>query len=418
MSGAHLDPFASVVAGLAVILLAAKLAADLAARVGQPAVLGELIAGVVLGNLGLLGVPGVDGWRVDAGLDLLARIGVLILLFEVGLDATVGQMLRVGFSSLLVACIGVVAPLALGWTVSALLMPAASVHVHAFVGATLSATSVGVTARVLQDLGRADTAEARIILGAAVVDDVLGLVILAVVSGSIVAADRGGHVSVVDVATLVLRAVAFLVVALVAGVLVSRKLFSLASRLQARGVLLSIGLSLCFLLSWAAERIGLAPIVGAFAAGLILEDVHYRDFVDRGEHSLQDLIHPISSFMVPIFFVIMGMHTDLRALADLRVLVLAGGVTLAAIVGKWACALGVTTGGVNRLAIGIGMVPRGEVGLIFANAGLTLTVKGERIITQQTFSALVVMVILTTLLTPPALKWSLARRAAPASAQG
>jgi Kef-type K+ transport system membrane component KefB len=197
------------------------------------------------------------------------------------------------------------------------------------------------------------------------------------------------------------------------GVYLSPRLFRLASKLRARGVLLSLGLAFCFLLSWLASVIGLAPIVGAFAAGLILEDVHYRDFVDRGEHGLEELIHPISAFLVPIFFVLMGMRTDLGVFAEPGVLGLAAALTAAAVLGKQLCAAGVWGKGVDRLTVGIGMIPRGEVGLIFANIGLALVVAGERIIDQATFSAVVVMVILTTLITPPALKWSLGRSARP-----
>jgi Kef-type K+ transport system membrane component KefB len=173
-----------------------------------------------------------------------------------------------------------------------------------------------------------------------------------------------------------------------------------------------VGLALCFLLSWVADLIGLAPIVGAFAAGLLLEDVHYRDFTDRGEHTLEELVHPISSFLVPIFFVLMGMRTDLRAFAQPGVLGLAAALTVAAIVGKQVCGLGVVGSSVDRVTVGIGMIPRGEVGLIFANKGLELVAGGERIVTQATFSALVVMVIVTTLVTPPALKWAIGRRIA------
>ena len=175
-------------------------------------------------------------------------------------------------------------------------------------------------------------------------------------------------------------------------------------------MLLALGLAFCFFLSWLAAAIGLASIVGAFAAGLILEDVHYRDFVDRGEHGLEELIHPISSFLVPIFFVLMGMRTDLRSFLHPEMLGLAAALTVAAIIGKQACALGVLGRGIDRLTVGIGMIPRGEVGLIFANIGLTLSVGGTRIINQASFSAVVVMVIVTTLATPPALTWSLKRR--------
>jgi Kef-type K+ transport system membrane component KefB len=406
---AHADPILPVLLALALILFGAKLGGDLATRIGQPAVLGELVIGVVIGNLGLLGYAGFDPLKTDASLDMLSRLGVLLLLFEVGLESTVSQMLRVGLSSLLVATFGVIAPFALGWGVSAWLLPAASELVHAFIGATLSATSVGITARVLQDLGRSQSTEARIILGAAVIDDVLGLVILAVVSGIIMAADRGSSLSYVSVGFILGKATAFLAGSLVLGVFLTPRLFHYASRLRARGVLLAVGLTFCFLLSWVAGKIGLAPIVGAFAAGLILEELHYKDFVARGEHALDVMIHPISGFLVPIFFVLMGMRTDLRSFGSASVIGLAAMLTLAAVAGKQVCSFGALGKGLDRLSIGIGMVPRGEVGLIFANIGLALTARGERIIAPSTYSALVVMVIVTTMITPPALKWSLGR---------
>ena len=237
----------------------------------------------------------------------------------------------------------------------------------------------------------------------------LGLVILSVVTVVIAAADRGGSLAAGDVLITLAKAVGFLVGSLLLGVLLSKRLFFLASKLRARGVLLATGLAFCFFLSWISGLIGLAPIVGAFAAGLILEDIHYRDFVDRGEHGLEDLIHPISSFLVPIFFVVMGMRTDLKSFLQPGVLGLAAALTVVAILGKQACSLGVMGKGIDRLTIGFGMIPRGEVGLIFANIGLTLSVGGQRIIDESTFSAVVVMVIVTTMVTPPALKWSLGR---------
>jgi Kef-type K+ transport system membrane component KefB len=281
--------------------------------------------------------------------------------------------------------------------------------VHAFLGATLTATSVGITARVFKDLDYAQTGEARIILGAAVIDDVLGLVILAIVAGVITAADRGGTMSLWAVGGTLAKAAAFLVGSLVLGVLLAPKVFGLASRVRARGVLLASGLSLCFLLSWLASAVGLAPIVGAFSAGLILESVHYRDFTDRGEHSLEELVQPISAFLVPVFFVLMGMRTDLRAFTQPGVAGLAAGLTVAAVLGKQLAGLGVLSPGVDRLMVGLGMMPRGEVGLIFANMGVALAVAGERIVTSETFAAVVVMVVVTTLLAPPALRWRLAR---------
>jgi Kef-type K+ transport system membrane component KefB len=406
---AHGDPVAPLTLALVLVLAMAKLGGELAVRAGQPAVLGELLAGVVMGNLSLLGYSGLDHLWASPSLDMLARLGVLVLLFQVGLESTVGQMLKVGALSLLVATLGVVTPFGLGWGASAWLLPGQSVYVHAFIGATLCATSVGITARVFQDLGRIQTTEARIILGAAVMDDVMGLVVLAVVSGTIAAADSGVGFSYGSIAAIVLKAMVFLAGSLAIGVYLSPRLFKLASRLQGRGVLLALGLAWCFLLSWLADRIGLAPIVGAFAAGLVLEDVHDRSFVDRGEHTLEDLIRPISAFLAPVFFVVMGMRTDLRAFASPGVLGLALALTVVAVIGKQACSLGVWRPGVDRLTIGIGMIPRGEVGLIFANVGLDLSVGGQAVIDRNTFSALVVMVILTTVITPFALKASLGR---------
>lgn len=406
----HGGAIVNVLVWLTIILVAAMLSGDLVSRFGQPAVLGELTAGIILGNLSLIGFAGLDPIKTDVAIDTLAQLGVLILLFAVGLESTVGQMMQVGLSSLLVAVAGVVTPFALGWGVGAVLLPDASVYVHAFLGATLCATSVGITARVLQDLNRAQTGEARIILGAAVLDDVLGLLVLAVVTGIVTAVDQGREIAYSDFGLTLGKAALFLVGSLFIGARLSPRMFSLASRMRARGVLLAIGLAFCFLLSWVAAQIGLAPIVGAFAAGLILENLHYKDFTDRGEHGLEELIRPIAAFLVPVFFVVTGMRTDLRALADPSILTLATALTLAAIVGKQACSLGVIGKGIDRLSVGIGMIPRGEVGLIFANIGLGLSIDGVSIINSSTFSAVVVMVIVTTVITPPALKWSFGRR--------
>lgn len=165
----------------------------------------------------------------------------------------------------------------------------------------------------------------------------------------------------------------------------------------------------CFALAYVAAVVGLAPIVGAYATGLILEDAHFRAFVNRGEQQLEHLVHPISSFLVPVFFVLMGMRVNLEAFANLNVLGLAALLTVAAVVGKQACALGALDRSLDRLSIGIGMIPRGEVGLIFVNIGLSLSIGGQPIVDECIFSAVVIMVIVTTMSTPPALKWSLAR---------
>lgn len=407
--GGHDDPLAQPLLALACVLLAAKLGGDLAMRLGQAAVLGELLAGVVLGNVDLFGASPFEWIATDPTIDIFARLGVILLLFEVGLESTVAQMLKTGVSALLVAVAGVVTPFALGYGVGALLMPHSSVYAHAFMGATLTATSVGITARVLKDLAQAQSPEARIILGAAVIDDVLGLVILAVVTGVIGAADAGRALSPLEVGRTLGASLGFLVGALVLGVWLSPRVFRLAARLRSQGVLLALSLGFCFVLSWAANAIGLAPIVGAFAAGLILEKVHYTNFVTRGEHELEELVHPITSFLVPVFFVVMGMRTDLRAFAEPGVLTLAAALVAVAVIGKLACAAGVLGGVADRLTVGLGMIPRGEVGLIFANIGLGLTVGGVPVVTHQEFSALVVMVIVTTMITPPLLRVSVRR---------
>ncbi len=406
----HGDALAPVVLALAVILAAAKIGGDAAERIGQPAVLGELVIGVLVGNLSLLGIDWFQFITANATIGVIAQLGAVILLFEVGLESTVRDMMQVGMRSLVVAVLGVVAPWGLGWWVGSLLLPEHSVYVHAFLGAALTATSVGITARVLKDLGHAQSPEARIILGAAVIDDVLGLVVLAAVAAVIAAADSGAVLSYGAIAIVLGKALLFLFGALWLGVMFSPKLFSLASKLRGSGVLLATALVFCFTLAWLASVIGLAPIVGAYAAGLILEDLHYRDFAKEERH-LEDLVRPISSFLVPVFFVLMGMRVDLSALMRPEILGVAAVLTFAAVVGKQACALGALGAKLDWLSIGIGMIPRGEVGLIFASIGLTLVVRGERIIDAAIYSAVVIMVMVTTLITPPALKWSLGREA-------
>jgi len=406
----HGSPVSLILISLVVILASAKLGGALMERIQQPAVLGELIFGVLLGNLSLLGLHQLDYLKSNEAIGILPELGVVFLLFEVGLESNIKQMMEVGLSSFLVALVGVIVPMLLGWGVGAWFLPQSSTLVHVFIGATLCATSVGITARVLKDLGKTSAKEARIILGAAVIDDVMGLVILAAVSGIIKAADRGGAgISILDVAFIVFKAAAFLVIALWIGSRLSPRMFSLASRLNVHGMLLATAICFCFLLSYLANRIELAPIVGAFAAGLILDPVHYRDFRERGEHSIEELLRPISSFLVPVFFVLMGVRVDLKTFADSSILGFALVLTAVAILGKQACALAVLERGLDRISVGIGMIPRGEVGLIFASIGAALMLGGSPVVSSSTYSAVVIMVILTTLVTPPLLKVSLAR---------
>jgi Kef-type K+ transport system membrane component KefB len=406
----HGSPVPLVLISMVVILISAKVGGALMERIRQPAVLGELIFGVLLGNLSLLGLDHFDYLKTNEGVGILAELGVIFLLFEVGLESNIKQMMEVGLSSFLVAIVGVLVPMLLGWGVGAWFLPESSTLVHVFIGATLCATSVGITARVLRDLGKTTAKEARIILGAAVIDDVIGLVILAAVSGIIKAADRGGaDISMIEVSLIVLKAVAFLVSALWIGSRLSPRMFALAARLNVSGTLLAVSICFCFLLSYLANRIELAPIVGAFAAGLILDPVHYQDFRHRGEHSIDELLRPISSFLVPVFFVLMGVRVDLKTFADSSILGFALALAFVAILGKQACALAVLERGLDRISVGIGMIPRGEVGLIFASIGAALMLSGRPVVSSSTYSAVVIMVILTTLVTPPLLKASLAR---------
>ena len=407
----HTGPVLVVLLQLLVILMAAKLGGDLFERFRQPAVLGELVMGMVIGNLHLLGFDGFEPFKHNITLEVLAELGVIILLFEVGLESTVKEMMKVGLASFMVAVFGVVAPFFLGWGVGYLFLPEESIYVHIFIGATLTATSVGITARVLRDIGKINTREAKIILGAAVIDDILGLVILAVVAGIITAISSGvgEGVSSGMVLWIIMKAVLFIVGAIVIGGFVLPQYFKLGFKMKVKGVLLSFSLLVCFLLAYIAGTIGLAPIVGAFAAGLILEDVHVKSFRDRGEQQLKELISPIAIFLVPIFFVRMGMLVDLTTFARVEILGFAAVMTLAAIIGKQACSLAIFDKTTNRIAIGLGMIPRGEVGLIFAGIGAKLMLYGEPVISSSTFSAVVIMVIITTLVTPPVLMHSLLR---------
>jgi Kef-type K+ transport system membrane component KefB len=398
-----------VLLGLVLMLLGARLGGSAAEAYGLPAVLGELAAGILLGNLGLLGWHALDPLRELPAIELLAQVGVLFLLFGVGLESDLGKMMAVGGSSFLVATLGVVTPMLLGLGVSRWFFPGHHPLTHWFVGATLTATSVGITARVLGDLKRADSVEGRIILGAAVIDDVLGLLVLAVVGGIITAVDRGRAFDLGAVAIILGKSVLFLAGAIVIGRWLAPRAFGLATRLRGERLLLPLALAFCFGLAALAGLAGLAPIVGAFAAGLVLDEVHYRELRERDprHRSLHELLEPLTTFLAPLFFVLMGMRVDLSVFGASGILGFAAVLTLAAVVGKQACALGVLEPGADRIAVGLGMIPRGEVGLIFASIGATLRIAGERVVDDTVFSAVVIMVAVTTLLTPPLLVWRL-----------
>ena len=419
----HADPVAPVLAAIVVILLLAKVGGDLFERMKLPAVLGELVLGILLGNFLLLTgsdvvefmQPPVEGEAASAvitvgqALTILAGIGVVLLLFEVGLESTVREMFSVGSSSVLVALLGVVVPIALGYAICRMFF-FDSWQVPIFIGATLCATSVGITARVLKDLHRGSDRESRIILGAAVLDDVLGLIVLAVAAGVIEAADQSGSDGLPwrDILTTIGWAFGFLGGALLLGAWgIPRAAFRLVGYLRGHGLLIASALVICFGMAYLANLVGLATIVGAFAAGLILEPAHYEDLARREKVELEEALHPLTALLVPVFFVQTGMGVKLDAMADPSTWALAGTLTVIAIIGKLVCSLGVVEHGLNRWAVGIGMIPRGEVGLIFADQGRRLTTGGKPVIDDATFSAIVFMVMITTLVAPPMLRWSL-----------
>jgi len=400
---------ANLLIALAVMLGAAKLCGDLFERIGMPAVLGELSAGIVIGNLDLLGWHVLDFAIGDHNLAFLGELGVILLLFQVGLESNMGAMARVGVAAFVVACVGVILPMGLGYGLHALLAPDRSWHAHLFIGAVLAATSVGITARVFKDLGRIDSPTGRVVLGAAVIDDVLGLIVLAVVSGLVAGANSGKSLDAVAVLIIIGKAVGFLAVAIALGPWVSKRLYRAASVLRVHGVLLATSLCVCLTAAWAAHAVGLAAIVGAFAAGLILDEVMFHDHLSKGDKPLEERLEPLGQFLTPIFFVLTGAAVDLSAFGNTEALAMAGALTVAAIVGKQACSLVAYGEGVDKLSVGLGMIPRGEVGLIFAATGASLMLGDEPVIAQETYAAIVLMVMVTTLVTPPLLAWSLRR---------
>jgi Na+:H+ antiporter len=390
---------------LAAMLVAAKLMGELAERIGQPAVLGELVAGVLLGGsvLGLVPTGGPAGQVVH----VLAELGVVLLLFEIGLETDLREMFRVGPASLAVAVVGVGLPFLFGFLFWAYAPHAARggsvdlITAAIFVGATLTATSVGITARVLSDLHQMNTPEARIIIGAAVIDDVLGLVILTVVSGLA----SGASLAPVGILKIFSVAVGFLVVAVLVGRFVAPRLFDLVVRLRVRYVLLVVSVAFVLALAATAAMAGSALIIGAFAAGLILSGTNQFDTIERE-------VRPLGSIFAPIFFISVGASVNVRLLDPSRegsagLLGIALVLTLLAILGKVAAGWAAPWVKFRRLVVGVGMVPRGEVGLIFADIG-----RRTGILNEAVFGAILLMVMATTFVAPPGLKVLFGSRAA------
>lgn len=410
-AGAHGDAVPITLLTLACVLVGAKLGGELFSRLGLPAVLGELGVGILTANLAPLAGFDLAPLVANETFTVLAELGAILLLFHVGLESTPKGMMAVGGRATAVAVAGVVAPMILGFGVGRLMKPQESWMLHAFLGAMLAATSVGITARVLSDANALSRPFARIIMGAAVIDDVLGLLLLAVVGGIIAGASAGTTLGAGAILWIIAKAVLFLLGALVIGSFASPRLFHAALALHSRGIVLALALSFCFLLSYLALLAGLAPIVGAFAAGLVLEEVHFEDHVKRGEGALHHTLQPLIALFVPVFFVRMGMLVDVRSFGSVSVIGFALLLTVAAALGKLACAL-VVPRPLGPWTVALGMLPRGEVGLIFAGIGTTLILHGRPVVDANTYAAAVFMVVVTTLVTPPLLLWSMRREGA------
>ena len=371
---------AEILIQLFAVLLAAKAGDELFRRLGQPTVIGEILGGLVVGPA-LLGI-----YQVNPETELFAEIGVVLLLFQVGVETRIGDLLRVGGTALAVGILGVALPLAGGIGLGAALGYEPSVLV--FLAAALTATSVGITSRVLSDLGALQTVAGRVVLGAAVIDDVLAMLILAVATGM-----AGDGISPGQVATLLGLAAAFIGVVILVGTRVLRRRPSLltdpvfAETPFLPGMILMLGLAAL------AALIGLAAIIGAFLAGMVVGESSER-------HALEEEVAPLAAFFTPFFFGFIGAQIDLASFTSVDVVLLLVAITGVAVVAKFGGALlGALRLGLRSAAlVGWGMVPRGEVGIVVAGLGLSAGA-----ITPTLYSVVVGMAILTTLIVPPLL---------------
>lgn len=380
---------ASFLLVLIAILVAAKLFGELAERLGQPSVLGELIGGVIIGVSGL---NLIDPHQET--IHLLSELGVVLLLFMIGLETDLKKLLEVGGASMSVAFVGVALPFIFGYAVGRLLNYPTLLSI--FLGATLTATSVGITARVLSDLGHLQTRESQVILGAAVIDDILGLIILTVVSGLA----AGEKLSILTIVRTSAVAFGFVAAALVIGGLLAPFFIRVIARVHVAKALLFSAVVFAFTLAYLADMAGSALIVGAFAAGLVLART------EKG-HQIQAEVHDLAQFFIPIFFVSVGAAVDLRTLNPFDVesrgfLVIGILLTAVAILGKALAGYAALGKDIRRAVVGVGMIPRGEVGLIFATIG-----RSSGLLSGGLYSSVAMMVMVTTFVTPPLLRMML-----------
>lgn len=367
---------------LFIMLAAAKFMAELFERLRQPAVAGEIVAGILIG-------PSLLNWAAPTEItSILAEIGVIFLLFNVGLEIKPAAIFKVGKSAAMVAVLGVVLPFVAGWLLMAVW--GSSTVESLFVGTALVATSVGITARVLSAMGLLDAPTARIILGAAVIDDILGLLVLAVVSS--MAASEINYVAILTTAAL---AIGFTVFMAFVAVPVVNRVAPSADRLRSGHGMFILGLVLCLGLSVAAAFIGVAAIIGSFLAGMAMAEA------SEDHPKMHRQINGVTEFLVPFFLVNIGMQLRLDVFRSPAVIVLCVLVTLVAVATKlFGCGLGAINLGIKRASqVGMGMVPRGEVGIIVAQIGLSLAVIGPEL-----YGVVLFMAVATTLIAPPFLK--------------
>lgn len=373
-------------------------------RLGMPETLGEIYAGIVLGNLMLIGIDFnlSELLRSSEFMQYSSELALVLLLFLVGLETDMRDLLRVGRNALSVALAGATLPIVLGVGACMVLGFAEGLQAW-FIAAMLAATSVGITARILEEHGLLKTRSAEVILGAAVIDDILGIMLLAVLASVAVT----GEFAAGALLWIVFKAVLFFVVAL----LVGQKLMPGVVHIISLNKHASVwtGFALCLALAFAqlAAFAGLAPLVGAFMAGLLLDDVDFRVGDALQKHQLEELVKPISDIMLTIFFVGIGAQVQLETLLDPRNLLIILSLTIVAIISKGAAGFAVTGRGYDRLGIGFGMIPRGEVGLVFAAFAFS-----NGIFAGETYSAAVMVVLLSTLAGPLLLKPRLAYFAA------
>lgn len=379
--------FTALLLVLVAIIAATKLFGELAQRIGQPAVLGELIAGVLLGGsaFGLFD-------PTDPVLHAMSELGVLILLFQIGLHTDLRSLAKVGSTALFAGTVGVVVPFAGGIAVATTM--GIDTLPSIVIGAALTATSIGISARVLSDLGQLKTPEGQVVIGAAVFDDVVGLIILSVVASMV----AGAQLTLGGVGLTALIAVGFVVVAIALGSVAIPPLFQLVERIRVTGALGIIALGFALGLAWLATQLGSAMIIGAFAAGLILHPTPQR-------HEIEDSATQLGFFFVPIFFASVGASVDVAALLTPNALIVGSLLIVVGVAGKVLAGFAPWWFKGNKLLVGVALVPRGEVGLIFAQLGLAAGV-----LTDERFGALMLMVVVTTFMTPPLLGLIAARR--------